>query len=102
MTADLSARPSLTVAGRLATITLRNPAAINAIGPEEIDTITTLLDEAVGEESVQTIVIRGEGRRGFCAGGDIKRVRTMIVSGDLDGLADFWAAEYRLDHLIAT
>lgn len=102
MTADLSALPSLTVSGRLATLTLRKPAAINAIGPEEIDSLTVLLEAAVTDSKVDTIVIRGEGERGFCAGGDIKRVRTMIVSGDLDGLAAFWAAEYRLDHLIAT
>jgi enoyl-CoA hydratase len=102
MTAGISARPSLTVAGRLATIKLRKPAAINAIGPEEIDSLTVLLEAAVADPSVATIVIRGEGHRGFCAGGDIKRVRTMIVSGDLDALADFWAEEYRLDHLIAT
>lgn len=102
MSADLSTAPSSNVTGRLATISLRKPTAINAIGPEEIDVVTRLLDAAVGDPSVATIVIRGEGHRGFCAGGDIKRVRTMIVSGDLDGLAEFWAAEYRLDHLIAT
>lgn len=102
MTADLSARPSLTVTGRLATITLRKPAAINAIGPEEIESITALLQDAVADASVATILIRGEGHRGFCAGGDIKRVRTMIVSGELTTLAEFWAAEYRLNHLIDT
>ncbi|MGE2836049.1 enoyl-CoA hydratase/isomerase family protein [Mycobacterium sp. SMC-4] len=102
MTTDISPRPSLTVAGRLATLTLQKPAAINAIGPEEIDSLTVLLEAAVADPAVATIAIRGEGERGFCAGGDIKRVRTMIVSGDLEGLADFWAAEYRLDHLIAT
>jgi enoyl-CoA hydratase len=102
MTADASASPSLTVAGRLATITLRKPATINAIGPEEINTITELLEEAVGDPTVETIAIRGEGSRGFCAGGDIKRVRAMIVEGDLDALAEFWAAEYRLDHLLHT
>lgn len=102
MTADVAAKPSLTVVGRLATITLRKPAAINAVGPEEIDAITVLLEAAVADPAVATIMIRGEGDRGFCAGGDIKRVRSMIVSGDLDALGTFWAAEYRLDHLLAT
>ncbi|GFG53508.1 enoyl-CoA hydratase/isomerase family protein [Mycolicibacterium agri] len=94
--------PALTVTGRLATITLRKPAAINAIGPEEIDAVTAALRAAVADASVATILIRGEGERGFSAGGDIKRVRTMIASGEVDALAEFWANEYRLNHLIDT
>ena len=101
MTSDVTS-PALTRAGRLATITLRNPATINAIGPEEITALTAMFDAAVRDPAVTTIAIRGEGARGFCAGGDIKRVRSMIVAGDLDGLAAFWADEYRLDHLFAT
>ncbi|MDV3125358.1 enoyl-CoA hydratase/isomerase family protein [Mycobacterium sp. 21AC1] len=102
MTSETAAGLSLDVADRLATITLCKPATINAIGPEEIDSITGLLRDAVADPTVGTILIRGEGQRGFCAGGDIKQVHTMIVSGELDRLAAFWAAEYRLDHLIAT
>lgn len=102
MTSEITSGPSLEVADRLATITLRKPAMINAIGPQEIDSITALLRDAVADPAVATILIRGEGHRGFCAGGDIKRVHTMIVSGKLDRLAAFWATEYRLDHLIAT
>ena len=94
--------PSLTIEHRLATITLRKPAMINAIGPEEIASISASLRAAVADPSVATILIRGDGDRGFCAGGDVKRVRQMVVSGDLGPLADFWSAEYTLDHLIAT
>lgn len=102
MTLDAPPEPSLSLDGRLATITLHKPAALNAIGPEEISAITALIQKAVAEPSVATVLINGEGERGFCAGGDIKRVRAMIIEGRLDELADFWAAEYRLDHLIST
>ncbi|MCI4675820.1 3-hydroxyisobutyryl-CoA hydrolase [Candidatus Mycolicibacterium alkanivorans] len=94
--------PSLQRQGRLGMITLRKPASINAIGPEDIAAITTALRSAVADPAVETVLIRGEGHRGFCAGGDIKRVHHMITSGRLDQLAAFWSEEYRLDHLIST
>jgi enoyl-CoA hydratase len=102
MTVDGPLAPSLRLEGQLATITLQKPAIINVIGPEEITTITALLKTAVVNPAVATILIRGDGRRGFCAGGDIKRVHRMITSGELDHLAEFWSEEYRLDYLIAT
>jgi enoyl-CoA hydratase len=102
MALNASSEPSLIVEGRLATIALNNPRRLNVIGPEEIEAVASALRTAVADPTVATIVIRGEGDRGFCAGGDIKRVRHMIASGDLDQLAEFWSTEYRLDHLIAT
>jgi enoyl-CoA hydratase len=102
MTSNVACDPSLSIEDGLATITLRKPATLNVIGPEEIAAITTSFRAAVAAPSVTTILIRGQGARGFCAGGDVKRVRQMIVSGGLDHLADFWSAEYALDHLIAT
>ncbi|MGJ9413586.1 enoyl-CoA hydratase/isomerase family protein [Aeromicrobium sp. CF4.19] len=94
--------PSLNIERGLATITMRRPAMINVFGPEEISSVTTSLRHAVADPSVSTILIRGEGDRGFCAGGDIKHVRSLIVAGELHQLADFWSAEYRLNHLLST
>lgn len=102
MTTISSTEPNLTIAGRLGTITLRRPIAINAVTPEDIAQITILLRRAVAEPYVETILLRGEGDRGFCAGGDIKRVRELIAARNYEVLTDFWSAEYRLDHLIAT
>lgn len=102
MTSNGPVDPALRLDGQLATITLRCPAIINVIGPEDITTITTLLRNAVANPAVATILIRGEGHRGFCAGGNIKRVHHMITSDGLDDLAEFWSEEYCLDYLIAT
>jgi enoyl-CoA hydratase len=97
-----STDPTLHIDGHLATITLRRPKAINALHPHDVDILTRMLNDVVADASVQTILLRGEGERGLCAGGDIKEVRSMIESGHLDHLAAFWSAEYRMDHLIAT
>ncbi len=93
--------PTIRVDDQLATITLRRPSALNALRPADIRTMTDLLISAVDNPQVGTIVICGEGTN-FCAGGDIKVVRDMIEDAAFDRLADFWTAEYQLDHLIAT
>jgi enoyl-CoA hydratase len=102
MSPDDISRPSLSIQGALATVRLCRPTKINVIGPEDIVAITQSLETAVADPAVSTILICGRGERGFCAGGDIKRVRQMIVSGRFDDLAAFWSVEYQLDHLIAT
>jgi enoyl-CoA hydratase len=102
MTSHTTLTPTLRTAGRLATLTLDRPSAINAIAPDDIDELIALLKAAVTDPAVETILLRGAGDRGFCAGGDIKRVHDLIAADDHDGLAAFWAEEYRLDHLIAT
>lgn len=102
MTSLSTTEPALAVSGRLATIWLRRPAAINAFTPADIAAVTGLLRAAVADPAVETILFRGEGERGFCAGGDIKLVRDLIAAGDLHVLAGFWASEYRLAQLIAT
>ena len=94
--------PALAITARLATITLDRPASINAIVPSDIDVLTELLHAAVADPAVETVLLRGAGERGFCAGGDIKRVRDLIACDDHRALVDFWAAEYRLDHLLDT
>lgn len=102
MTPHADSDPTLQVSGRLATITLRRPRAINALRPSDVGVLTRLLTEAVTDPAVETILLRGEGERGFCAGGDIKEVLDMIGNDGLDRLTAFWSEEYRLDHLIAT
>jgi enoyl-CoA hydratase len=99
---DPSTDPTLHIDGHLATITLRRPKAINALHPNDVQILTPMLQQVVDDARVQTILVRGDGERGLCAGGDIKEVRTMIESGHLDHLEAFWSAEYRMDHLIAT
>ncbi|MGE0067002.1 MAG: enoyl-CoA hydratase/isomerase family protein [Solirubrobacterales bacterium] len=86
--------------GRLGTITLDRPQAINALNTPMVRAITAALQRWESEEAVETVLIEGGGERGLCAGGDIVMFRSSALAGD--GQArEFWSEEYALDARIA-
>lgn len=66
--------------GRIGWIVLNRPGQINAINDEIRTGVPQALQELDADPQVCTIVIRGEGPRGFCAGADIKEKRGMESS----------------------
>jgi len=84
--------------GVLGLLTLRRPAALNALSLPMVLALMAALEAWAADDGVQVVAIRGEGPRGFCAGGDI---RAWVAEGPEAALA-FLAAEYRLNHRIAT
>lgn len=87
--------------GCVGQITLNRPRAINALGPEMLAEVQRILEAWLGDESVRIVVLRGAGERGFCAGGDVRGVREVVVSGDLASAAGFFRDEYLVDHFVA-
>jgi enoyl-CoA hydratase len=84
--------------GVLGLLTLKRPAALNALNTGMVQALDSALAGWIEDAAVQVIAIRGEGARAFCAGGDI---RAWVTEGAEAGLA-FLAAEYRLNYRIAT
>lgn len=84
--------------GVLGLLTLKRPAALNALDLGMVQDLTAALDAWAVDESVTVVAIRGEGERAFCAGGDI---RAWVAQGPEAALA-FLRAEYRLNYRIAT
>ena len=84
--------------GVLGLLTLRRPAALNALNTGMVTALADAIDAWLADDAVKVIAIRGEGARAFCAGGDI---RAWVTDGAEAGL-DFLRAEYRLNYKIAT
>lgn len=61
-------------------ITLNRPTALNAITPEIVAGIDAALDRAEADD-VRAVVLTGSGRA-FCAGADLKFVRTTSAGGE--------------------
>lgn len=86
--------------GRLGVITLNRPKAVNALTEGMAASMLEHLTAWATDDAVATVLVRGAGDRGLCAGGDIVAIyRDMLTGGDRT--ARFWQVEYRLNALIA-
>lgn len=87
----------------VATITLNRPDRINALTFEVYrelrDTFRSLGDD---RSDVRAVVIRGEGPRGFCSGGDVEDIIGELFSRDMRGLLEFTRMTGALVHAIRT
>ena len=94
-----------TVEGGLATIELTRPKALNALTLGMIREMHPRLEAWEDDDKVKAVVIKGEGDKAFCAGGDVRAVYRSIVD-DLGGKGPselsktFFLEEYRLNHAI--
>ncbi len=64
-------------AGRIAYITLNNPAKLNAIDKDMIIRLLAVLKEADQDNKVKVVVIKSAGDRAFCGGWDLSMFRTV-------------------------
>ncbi|MFO0660778.1 MAG: enoyl-CoA hydratase-related protein [Polyangiaceae bacterium] len=67
----------------VATITLNRPERRNAIGPQMINELLYVLDDAANDTDTRVLVLTGAGKA-FCGGGDMS---AMTSGGDGDELA---------------
>jgi enoyl-CoA hydratase len=86
--------------GRLAVVTLNRPRAVNALTAGMVGALLDRLTAWADDDGVATVVVRGAGERGLCAGGDIVAIYADMLAGG-GQTARFWQTEYRLNSLIA-
>jgi enoyl-CoA hydratase/carnithine racemase len=93
------------IEGRIGSITLNRPKALNALSLDMVRALTQALIDWQANPQVLAVAVRGTGKEGpfgaFCAGGDIRFFHHAATSGDAS-LGDFFTEEYRLNHLIHT
>lgn len=90
-----------TTEGRLGIITLNRPQAINALSADMIGAITQTLEHWRSNESVRAVLFEGRGPRGFCAGGDVRAARELMLAGRQAEAEAYFGAEYAMNALIA-
>ena len=91
----------------LRTIVLNRPAKLNALSGSMIRKIVPRLAEWEKSELASVVVIKGAlGKAAaFCAGGDVVALAEQNAKDPVQGpqrSAEYFANEYRLNHLIAT
>ncbi|MDR6437803.1 enoyl-CoA hydratase [Paenarthrobacter nicotinovorans] len=86
--------------GHLGIVTLNRPKAVNALNAGMVEAMLRQLTDWAGDDAVATVLVRGAGDRGLCAGGDIVAIYKDMLHGGTE-TAEFWAEEYRLNLLIS-
>ncbi|NER61760.1 enoyl-CoA hydratase/isomerase family protein [Pseudomonas sp. MAFF212428] len=77
-------------------LTLNRPAGLNALTLAMVRQLQQQLDAWAIDTDVRAVVLRGEGPKGFCAGGDIRSLYDSFKAGD-SLHRDFFVEEYALD-----
>lgn len=92
--------------GRVGRLLLNRPNALNALDLDMIRAMRSALEAWRDEPRVHAVVIEGASpdqvrSRAFCAGGDIRAIRDLLLAGDHGAVETFFAEEYELDQVIA-
>jgi enoyl-CoA hydratase len=92
----------ISVDGPLGLIRLNRPEAINALSREMIDGIAETLAAWRDDGRIRVVLFEGEGSRGFCAGGDVRAARSLVLAGRAADADAYFAAEYAMNFAIAS
>lgn len=79
---------------------MNRPKALNALDQAMIEGFEAALRDWSGAGGPSLVLLEGEGR-GFCAGGDVRRVRELVLAGDTAEVEKFFAEEYAVNAGIA-
>lgn len=87
---------------RIGVVTLRAEKSLNALDQDMIAALNRKLHDWQDDTGVVCVFLQGSGDKAFCAGGDVRAIRTGILEGKPETAQQFFEQEYRLDYLIHT
>lgn len=98
-----TAEPSIKagIVGPRGWITLDRPKSYNALNLSMVRALHYVLDVFAAEQRVQCVSISSAVPKVFCAGGDIRAVRTASLTGEHANNEAFFSEEYKLNLRIA-
>ncbi|MEH6386865.1 enoyl-CoA hydratase/isomerase family protein [Pseudomonas profundi] len=96
---DLQQTVLAEVQNQVGHLILNRPAGLNALTLEMIRLLQQQLDAWREDDSIKAVVLRANGEKAFCAGGDIRALYDSFKAGD--GMyTTFFEEEYALDQSI--
>jgi len=87
--------------GAAGTLLMNRPRALNALDLGMIHGLDGALRALRDDPAVRLVILEGAGGRAFCAGGDVRRMRELVLAGDAAGVEAFFAGEYDVNAAIA-
>jgi len=98
MTPDLLTR----INGKIGHISLNKPGTIHALTIDMCRAISEQLTAWADDRTVHAIILDHAEGRGFCAGGDIRYLRTSVLEDAGERGFKFYYDEYQLNHQMFT
>ena len=89
------------VLGNAGHIQLDRPKTLNALNNDMVLAITAQLKEWQQENAITHVVMSSTSPRAFCAGGDIRFARDVIMAGGYEAADRFFQNEYLCDLAVA-
>jgi enoyl-CoA hydratase len=83
--------------GRLAVITLNRPKALNALSFPMCQALASKLRACETDPAIDAVLVQGAGERAFCAGGDVRALRQVLMEEGVEVGAGFFRVEYPMN-----
>ncbi|NND92978.1 MAG: enoyl-CoA hydratase/isomerase family protein [Granulosicoccus sp.] len=87
--------------GTIGHLVLSQPATLNALTLEMVQSLHAGLDSLENDDTVRLIIIRSASSRAFCAGGDMKHIRQLCLAEDYAAVEEYFSREYALNLAIS-
>ena len=81
-------------------IILNRKEVLNSLNLEMVRLMTSHLNEALADDDCKLVLFYSAGDRGFCAGGDMKRIYQDIRNNNMTDVNRFFLEEFSLDLMI--
>lgn len=86
--------------GSAAVIRLNRPKALNSLNLAMVRDMKVAMERFAGDPAISCVIVKGEGERGLCAGGDIRVIHEMGRTDDPE-VTRFWREEFPLNYMIS-
>lgn len=89
------------VAGSTGRIELDRPKALNSLDLDMVDGIREALAGWADDDAITGVLVTSTNERAFCAGGDVRGIRSALVDGNTSEALAFFEREYLMNAAIA-
>jgi enoyl-CoA hydratase len=86
--------------GSAAVIRLNRPKVLNSLSLSMVRAMKAALERFADDPEISCVILKGEGERGLCAGGDIRVIYESGRSEDTE-VTRFWREEFPLNYAIS-
>ena len=83
-----------------ALVRLNRPKSLHALDESLAKALTDVFEALQHDPEVKAIWLDSSTPKAFCAGGDVRKLRQLIINNEVETAHQFFAEEYKLDLLL--